>query len=259
VRLRRVGAGVGGLLVLVLVVLVAEAIWVLSRDYLSTESARPTDAEISPGGPPTPGPPLRLVVVGDSTGAGVGASRPETTVGARLAVSVAEAAQRGVSVRTVAVSGARAADLAAQVDLAVALDPAVVVVLIGANDATHLTARASVRRDVGAAVRRLREAGAQVVVGTCPDLGGATAFPQPLRELAAWRGRAVGATGGAAVRSAGGSAVDLGAETGPAFRAQPEVMLSSDRFHPSDAGYALWARALAPATIEAAAAATAKI
>ena len=241
-----------GLLLAVLTVLIGEVVWVVNRDYLPPESAPSVDTEISASGSAAAPTPLRLVVVGDSTGAGVGASRTEFTVGARLAVAVASAVQRAVSVQSVAVSGARAGDLGPQVDLALALAPDVVVVLVGANDVTHLTRRDSVGRDVGAAVRRLREAGARVVVGTCPDLGAAPAFPPPLRELAGWRGRAVGATEGRAVRLAGGVAVDLAARTGPAFRAQPDLMHSTDRFHPSDAGYALWAQALAPATIEAA-------
>ena len=254
-RLRRRAAGAGGLLALVLAmlaVLITEAAWVATRDYLPAESAPPVDLDLGSPGVPETDAPLRMVVAGDSTGAGVGASRTESTVGARLAATIADGAQRAVSLRTVAVSGARAGDLAAQVDRAVELAPEVVVILIGANDATHLTPRDSMHRDLGAAVRRLNEAGARVVVGTCPDLGAATAFPQPLRALAGWRGRAVGVTERSAVRLAGGVAVDLAAETGPSFRAQPELMLSADRFHPSDAGYALWAKALAPAAISAA-------
>lgn len=249
---RRAAAAAGALLALVLVALVAEVAWVATRDYVPAESAPPVDAEIVPSGSGESGSPLRMVVVGDSTGAGVGASRTESTVGGRLAATIAEAAQRAVSLRNVAVSGARAGDLADQLDVALKLEPEVVVVLIGANDVTHLTALGSIRRDLGDAVRRAREAGAAVVVGTCPDMGGATVFPHPLRELAAWRGRAVGASERSAVRAAGGNPVDLAARTGPAFRARPEVMLSVDSFHPSDAGYALWAEALAPATVEAA-------
>ena len=251
-RARRAAAWAGALLGLVLVALVVETAWVATRDYVPAESAPPADAQIVPRVSGDPRAPLRLVVVGDSTGAGIGASRTESTVGGRLAVTVAEAAQRAVSLRNVAVSGARARDLADQLDAALELEPEVVVVLIGANDVTHLTTLGSVRRDLGDAVRRARGAGARVVVGTCPDMGGATVFPHPLRELAAWRGRAVAKSERSAVRTAGGTAVDLAAETGPAFRARPEVMLSVDRFHPSDAGYALWADSLAPATVEAA-------
>jgi lysophospholipase L1-like esterase len=123
--------------------------------------------------------------------------------------------------------------------------PDVAVVLIGANDATHLTRLDDLRRDVADAVRRLRESGATVVVGSCPDMGSATAFLPPLRHVVAWEGRRVGAATREAAGEAGGVTVDIGAETGPAFRADPDRYLSTDRFHPSAEGYALWAASLA--------------
>jgi hypothetical protein len=100
-------------------------------------------------------------------------------------------------------------------------------------------------------VLRLTSAGVAVVVGTCPDLGGGRAFPRPLREVTAWRGRAVADVSTRAVRGAGGIAVDLARRTGPAFRADPST-LSSDLWHPSDKGYALWADAILPDLLQAA-------
>lgn len=232
----------------------AEAVWVVTRDYLPADSAPPAEADVTHRGEQQR-PPLRLVVLGDSTAAGVGATSTQTSVGGRAARIVADATGRPVELRSVAVSGARAADLAGQVQAALDLQPAVALVLIGANDATHLTALDAVASDVREAVERLVAAGAEVVVGTCPDMGAARAFPQPLREIVGWRGRAVASAEVQAVRAAGGRAVDLGRLTGPAFRADPRT-LSSDEFHPSDRGYRLWAQALAPALRAAAKAAT---
>jgi lysophospholipase L1-like esterase len=84
-------------------------------------------------------------------------------------------------------------------------------------------------------------------------MGSATAIHRPLRSIVAWEGRRVGAASRSAVRAAGGVAVDIGAATGPAFRSDPRRYLSSDRFHPSAEGYALWAAALDAAVREAAA------
>lgn len=125
------------------------------------------------------------------------------------------------------------------------------VVLVGANDATHVTRLPAVRRDVEQAVRRLVAAGVRVVVGTCPDMGAARAIPRPLRSIVAARGRAVADAEREGVEAAGGTAVDLGRLTGPAFRADPAT-LSADLFHPSDRGYRLWTEALAPAVTAAA-------
>ncbi|RQX37132.1 GDSL family lipase, partial [Micromonospora chalcea] len=66
-----------------------------------------------------------------------------------------------------------------------------------------------------------------------------------------WSGRRMARAQTAAVLDAGGTVVDLGAETGPVFRADAGT-LCRDGFHPSADGYRVWAHALLPA-VEAAA------
>lgn len=228
-------------------VLAGEAAYVATRPYLPAESAPPVVGSFGSGNGTTGRAPLQLLMVGDSTAAGVGASGTTATVGAQLAAGLA-ATGRTVTLSSVAVSGARAKDLAGEVS-AVGRQPGradVAVVLIGANDATHLTSLKAVRTRLTAAVRELRATGAAVVVAGCPDLGAVRAFPQPLRLIAAARGRAVASAEHRAASAAGASFVDLAHETGPTFRADAG-MLSADRFHPSDRGYARWSRALLPA------------
>lgn len=247
---RRTAVSALGVAVVVVCVLGAEVGVTLSRDYLRGPDAPVADADLAGRGPGAEA--LRLVVLGDSTAAGVGASSTGTSVAGRLAEAVVLELGTPVTLRSVAVSGAEASDLEEQVDRALAQRPDVALILIGANDVTALTPLDSVRADVAGAVERLRGAGAAVVVGTAPDMGSATAFPRPLRDLAGWRGAAVAGASAQAVRGAGGTAVDLARLTGPSFREAPEVMLSVDRFHPSDEGYALWAQALSPAVLDAA-------
>ena len=223
-------------------VLLIEAAYVNRRTYLSAADAPPIRGAYGSG------PDLRLVVAGDSTGAGVGATSTLATVGGAVADRLARRAGRRVLLDSVAVSGARVADLAEQARAAGRLRPDVVLILVGANDATHRTRLDTLRRGLGAVVRALRAAGAYVVVGTCPDLGAARNFPQPLRMLVAWEGRRIAAAQSQAVAAAGGVAVPLARLTGPAFRADPRT-LSSDEFHPSDRGYALWADAVFPAVL----------
>jgi lysophospholipase L1-like esterase len=217
-----------------------EALLVTRREFLSADTAPPIGGTYGRAFAP----PLRLAILGDSTAAGVGVTRVEDSVGARLAQAIADTG-RFVTLDGLGVSGSRAADLAPQVSRALTHPPDVAVILIGANDATHLTSLDAVRRDVRAAVERLRAAGVRVVVATCPDMGAPTAFLPPLRQVVALEGRRIGTVTGAAARAAGAVTVDLAAETGPAFRADRATYLSSDRFHPSAAGYALWAAALA--------------
>lgn len=223
----------------------------LHRSYLPADSAPPVEGGFGAAGRPL----VRLLMLGDSTAAGVGASNTAGTVGGQLATTLA-ADSRRVALSSVAVSGSRASDLGPQVSRALLNPPDVAVILIGANDATHATALGAVRRDVPAAVRRLRGAGVAVVLGTCPDMGAARAFPQPLRLVVAWQGRRVAAAEVDTGRDAGAAVVDIGRETGPAMRADAST-LAADDFHPSDRGYALWAKALLPAVRAAVQATTA--
>lgn len=89
-------------------------------------------------------------------------------------------------------------------------------------------------------------------MGTCPDLGAARALAQPLREVAGWLGRRTARAQARAVLATGGTVVDLAGETGPVFRADPGT-LCHDGYHPSADGYRVWAHALLPAVVHAAA------
>jgi lysophospholipase L1-like esterase len=244
----RTGVGVLALGVLGSATLAVEGLLAARRTYVSADTAPTLDGTY---GPPGAGP-LRLVVLGDSTAAGLGVVRTADTVGGRLATLLGETG-RQVVLDGVGVSGSRARDLGTQVSRALLHGrPDIAVILIGANDATHLTRPGPMASDLESAVSRLTSRGIAVVVGTCPDLGAVRAFAHPLRELAARSGRRVAAAQRAAVRRAGGVPVDLAARTGPVFRADPGT-LSEDAFHPSADGYDLWALALYPAVYDAAA------
>ena len=195
-----------------------------------------------------PGTPIRFVMLGDSTAAGMGAARAHQTIGATIASGVAAFSGRTVELTNVAVIGAESPDLDGQVERALELvpEPEVAVISIGANDVTHRIDKAVAVRHLEMAVRRLREAGAQVVVGTCPDLGAIQPVPQPLRYLARRWSRDLAAAQTVGVVEAGGRAVSVGDLLSEAFSAEPTVMFSEDRFHPSPAGYARVAAAMLP-------------
>lgn len=197
-------------------------------------------------------PPLRLVLLGDSSALGVGVSRLAETVGGQLAHLLAEGpAGQLVHLSSVGVSGSRSTDLATQVARALLGErPDVAVILIGANDATSLRRSTTAAACLGATVHRLREAQVEVVVGTCPDLGAVRAIAPPLRHLVGWSGRRTARAQTLAVLTAGGTVVDLATEAGPVFRADAGT-LCHDGFHPSADGYRVWAHALFPAVAAA--------
>jgi lysophospholipase L1-like esterase len=199
------------------------------------------------------GEPIELVVLGDSSAAGMGADVPHETVGAIVASGVAALTGRRVRVTNRAVVGAESSDLERQ--LANALEevmrPDVVVIMVGANDVTHRIDRALSVRHLEQTVRRVRALGGEVVVGTCPDLGTIQPVQQPLRLLMRRWSRDLAAAQTVAVVEAGGRTVSLGDLLGPEFAASPHEMFSRDRFHPSAAGYARAAAALLPSVCAA--------
>ncbi|MFC7544826.1 SGNH/GDSL hydrolase family protein [Plantactinospora sp. GCM10030261] len=236
-------------------VLAGEAVLASNRRYAHPDPDLALRCTVGPSGAP----PLRLVLLGDSSALGVGVNRVGDTVGGQLARLLAEGAgrpgagRREVRLSSVGVVGSRSTDLATQVARALLGErPDVAMILIGANDATGLRRPAESAVHLGAAVRQLRAAHVEVVVGTCPDLGAVRAIAQPLRQVAGWLGRRTADAHAEAARQAGARVVDLGAVTGPVFRADAGT-LCYDGFHPSADGYRVWAHALLSATAEAAA------
>jgi lysophospholipase L1-like esterase len=194
------------------------------------------------------GAPIELVVLGDSTAAGMGADTAWQTVGATIANGVSALSGRPVRLTNVSVIGAESSGLDVQVANALAevRQPDVALIMVGANDVTHRIDKSVAVRHLAQTVRDLSEAGAEVVVGTCPDLGTVEPVAQPLRLLARRWSRDLAAAQTVAVVEAGGRTVSLGDLLGPEFYERPHEMFSSDRFHPSPAGYARAAAALLP-------------
>jgi lysophospholipase L1-like esterase len=197
---------------------------------------------------------LAFAVLGDSIAYGQGAARAADTIGARLSADLAEAGI-ATEVRVFAVPGARSQGLAGQVQRAVAWPPGLALIVIGANDLTHFVPPALAAEQLGSAVRELRAAGAEVVVAPAPDLSVVPWVPPQMRPVVRAASATLRQAQTQAVRAAGGHVADLDLTSAAGFAADPSLF-SADRFHPSSAGYALIAAALAPAVRAAATAAT---
>ena len=192
---------------------------------------------------------IHLMVFGDSTATGYGCRLADEVPGALLARSLADLSGEPVRLSTKAIVGATSKGLSGQVDamLVAGPPPDAAVIMIGANDVTALNGIGPSARRLGAAVGRLRSAGAAVVVGTCPDLGVITAIPQPLRFTARSIGLRLARAQAGEVHAAGGFPVPLAYLLGPHFRTGGHHLFADDRYHPSAAGYALAAEQLLPA------------
>ncbi|MFI2649440.1 SGNH/GDSL hydrolase family protein [Micromonospora fulviviridis] len=198
-----------------------------------------------------PGPPVTMVILGDSSAAGYGVHRRRETPGALLATGLSRRLHRPVRLHRFAVVGALSAGLKPQVEAALEVEPDIAVVLVGGNDVTNRTPASVAVRYLVDAVRTLRAAGCEVVVGTCPDLGAIRPIQPPLRWLARRWSRQLAAAQTVAVVEAGGWTVSLGDLLGPRFAAEPTRMFAWDRFHPSAEGYAVAAAALLPTVLSA--------
>lgn len=208
----------------------------------------------APPGAPAEAPRLRLVVLGDSTTAGVGVDRAEDSLPYLIAVRLAEAERRPVHVVSYGWAGARVADLVTT-QLPRALEPIrktetepflpgaeAIAVVIGANDATHHTPRSRYRADLRATLEGVRAAApsARVVLAGIPRLRGALPELEPLIFMADQYARLLRPISRTEAARAGVALADLAAEVPPRIAGRTDV-LSSDDFHPSVVGYSAWA------------------
>jgi lysophospholipase L1-like esterase len=196
---------------------------------------------------------LHLMIFGDSTAAGYGCASADEVPGVLIARGLAERTGKRVRLSTKAIVGATSKGVRGQVDAMFVAGPPpdAAVMMLGANDITGLNGISQSAGRLALCVRKLRARGAVVIVGTCPDLGVITAIPQPLRSLAHTRGAQLARAQAAAVKAAGGVPVPLGEILTPHFRATPELMFSTDGYHPAAPAYALAAEHLLVALCQA--------
>lgn len=208
---------------------------------------------------------LRLVVLGDSTTAGVGVDRAEDSLPYQLARRLADHHGRAVHVVSYGWAGARIADLA-RAQLPRAMEPirpsaaepflpgaAVVAVVIGSNDATHNTPPRRYRADLRTVLDGIRAANpaAQLVLAGIPAFRGALRAVEPLIFLADQYARLLRVVSREEAVRVDARYADLAAEV--PRRIDPDIpFLARDRFHPSAAGYAIWADVIFEALIGAA-------
>ena len=189
-------------------------------------------------------------MLGDSIGYGTGARRVEETLGPRLAELLA-AEEYDVDLHVHAVPGATSGDLAAQVRRAAPLAADLAVVVIGANDLARFVPPAQAARFLARALAALRAGGTDVVVVPAPDLSAVPAVPPAFRAVVRSACAQLQRQQAAVAEAAGGAFAAISAELARAFTADP-ALFSADRYHPSSAGYARIAEALAPHVLAAA-------
>jgi acyl-CoA thioesterase-1 len=182
------------------------------------------------------------VALGDSTVEGVGATSPDRNFVSRLHERLL-ARYPNARVINLGVSGATSADvLVRQLDRAIGLRPHLVTLSIGPNDITTRVPVARYEKNLETILGRLRyETTAVAVVNLIPDLAVTPRFSRSrLRETVGRQTIVFNDALERQGRAHGAELVNLYAASQREVPRQPEL-ISADGYHPSDAGYALWA------------------
>ena len=151
-----------------------------------------------------PGPAIKIALLGDSSAAGYGVDRVEQTPGAVLASGARRACRTGActcgrtpwSAPAPPTSPPRSTGRCRPTRTSR-------IILIGVNDVTHRVLPAQSVRHLFEGVGRLRDAGVEVLVGTCPDLGTVEPIAPPLKQIARAWSRRLAAAQTIAVRRGG--------------------------------------------------------
>jgi lysophospholipase L1-like esterase len=203
---------------------------------VTPELPEPAGARVGVAGD---GPTLRVLVLGDSAGAGVGTSSQDEALAGRIVAALRDRFR--VEYRVVARTGATTASTLRHLESIEAFRSDAVVTSLGVND---VTGGVGVGAFLGLQERLrsvLREKfGARfILVSGLPPMGSFTALPQPLRWYLGARARELD------LALAGALSDEAGAQYLPLFRRLDRSLLASDGFHPGPAAQAQWGAAAA--------------
>ena len=174
-----------------------------------------------------------MLVLGDSTAVGVGASAGEFTVAGRLADALY------ASVVNFAKSGAVTADLAGQLAHAERTHYDLMLIQIGANDIIHFNSVDTTTRELDDFLQTATEKSDHIVLLTGGRVGNAPFFPQLFGWL--WTNHAARLRAGFMATAAkyGVAYVDLFATPDP-MGADPARYYARDGLHLTNDGYGFW-------------------
>lgn len=192
------------------------------------------------GSVPGGGAPMSLLVLGESTAVGVGASSQDEALAFCLARSLVRTRGRSVDVQVVGQTGANVEHVRRELLPRVELPVDAALVILGVNDTLELTRGAKWSAELVALIRDLKSSARDVVFSGVPPLGELRSIPQPMRS-------ALGARAAYLDDLLERACVTHGVHHVPIrFPYRPE-QIALDGFHPSALGYAAWAEELARA------------
>ena len=222
-------------------ILLAQGYWLKKRTPRLPDAAGPLEGTI--GGE---GEPIRLITLGESTVAGVGAATHETALTGQLALALSRQSKRSVMWSVIARSGINASKC--RIELVPKLkgrSADVVLIALGVNDSIEFHTARRWAADIERLIESVRaEVGeALVLLAGVPPLDYFPALPQPLSLVLGARSSALGEASVGIVRK-------MERVVHVPFQIEKErsaELFCADGFHPSELGYKLWAEQLAAA------------
>jgi len=175
-----------------------------------------------------------LLVVGDSTAVGTGASNPQGSLAGQIARTYPN-----LRIVNLARNGAKFGEIAMQLAATERFD--IILIQGGGNDVIRLTGESTLRDDIDRAVLRAVARSNHVIVMPAGNVGNVPFFFPPVSWLMSQRTRLLHRLASESARAHGATFVDVYRERAvDPFAQEPERMNASDHLHPSDAGYAFW-------------------
>lgn len=234
-----------------------QGLWVRMRTPVLPEAAPPfAGIALAPFPPASGVKPLGLLVLGESTAAGVGATSHHEALTGRTAVALAQRCDRSVLWHALGANGATAARLRQNHAAILApftkaqtivideqqVDELMVLIALGVNDSIRMTPPALWRQELAALIDELRAVlgPCRVVLAGVPPMARFPALPVPLRTVLGAHSRRLDRE----LRILAGRTPDV--YHCPTPLPDP-AHFARDRFHPGVAGYAAWGDVLAEA------------
>lgn len=215
-----------------------QALWVRKTAPRFAPAAGPESGTFGEGRP------IRLVGIGDSIIAGVGASTLSRALIGATASSLADLLDAEVRWHAVGKSGARSLDILEKYVPRLPAEPAdVFVVSVGVNDVTGLVSQSDWETQIARLLEALKSHSPQATIAFSglPPLGQFPLLPQPLRFTFGVRARSFDLAARDVVQRVP-DAIHVPLD----FEADPDGF-SNDGFHPSEASYAIYGKMMADA------------
>lgn len=221
-----------GLLLIIFVV--AELLYIKYNGTSVSAPVIPRGAQTSGSGSE-----LTYVVMGDSTAVGQGAPYKDSYA-SKSADYLAKKYQ--VTFVNTGVSGARTKDVFVdQLSKSAAYKPDIVLLAVGANDATHFTKSSTLQDYLQKIIDGLKRSNSnvQIIVTGSPAMDSVSRFPIGAKQIMGLRTKQVNQAFKSIVAKNKLLVASIAQETRRAFLADP-TLTAADNFHPNARGYALW-------------------